>query len=83
MDIFTAYMIGTAVKEMREETKKDIDGLLQEGDHAVRLLVNALPHLRSAEARRVRTAILKHLSTSKMAAAVRKMNGDTTPLPEA
>lgn len=78
LDPFTAYMIGSAVQEMKEDTKRDITTLLEEGETSTRLLVEVLPLLRAPEARRLRTRILTHLDTSKVAAIVRKHGGAPT-----
>ena len=72
MDFFTAYLIGGAVKELREETKKDVMTLLEEGETSTKFLVEVLPHLRSLDTKRLRTRILAHLDNSKVAAVVRK-----------
>lgn len=71
-DLFTLYLMGTAVQEMREETKRDIGTLIVEGENATRLLVETLEHLRAPAARDLRGRVLAHLNTSKMAAIVRK-----------
>ena len=71
-DPFTAYVIGSAIQEMKEDTKRDIGTLIVEGEESTRLLVEALEHLRTPASRNLRNRVLAHLSKSKIAATVRR-----------
>lgn len=70
--LFAAYLIGSAMQEMKEETKRDVGALIAEGEESTRLLVETLEHIRTPASRRLRTRILAHLNTSKIAAVVRR-----------
>lgn len=71
-DLFTLYLMGSAIQEMKEDTKRDIGALILEGEQSTRLLVETLEHLRAPAARHLRNRILAHLDQSKIAAIVRK-----------
>lgn len=60
--LFALHLIGSAVQEMREETKKDIGALVERGARAEKLLAECLPFLRETAAKKTRAAVVALLS---------------------
>lgn len=56
--LFTLYLLGTVFQEMKEDTKKDVEALIRQGDQAIRLLPRCLPYLRAVEAKALRAEVL-------------------------